>query len=347
MKNPFSLTFGKEPLSMISRSMQETEILDAFTDENPPYQVCMITGVRGAGKTVSLTAISNALRKNSNFLVIDLNPERDMLQALAAELSNRAELLELFRDAKINLSFLGFGLEIDGVPPITDVAVAIDRMLGRLSKTGKRILITVDEAAPNSFVREFASQFQIYMRRDYPVFLLMTGLYENIYELQNEKTLTFLYRAPKLELKPLNMTLIAEKYRMVFHLSQEDALAMAKATGGYPFAYQALGYLCFRNECEWKEILPEYDATLEEFVYEKIWSETSEQDKKVLKAISLSSATKVETIRKMINMSSNAFAVYRNRLIRKGLVVSRQYGHLNFALPRFREFVLRNMGEEF
>lgn len=29
----------------------------------------------------------------------------------------------------------------------------------------------------------------------------MTGLYENIYEIQNEKTLTFLYRTPRIEIK--------------------------------------------------------------------------------------------------------------------------------------------------
>ena len=43
---------------------------------------------------------------------------------LAAELSNRKGLLELFRDAKINLSVLGFGLEMDGVPPVTENTVA-------------------------------------------------------------------------------------------------------------------------------------------------------------------------------------------------------------------------------
>jgi len=47
-----------------------------------------------------------------------LNLEEARFAAAAAELSNRKELFELFRDAKINLSFLGFGLEIDGEPPI-------------------------------------------------------------------------------------------------------------------------------------------------------------------------------------------------------------------------------------
>lgn len=116
--NPFSLSFGKEPVSYIARDYQSGEILESFDSDNPSYQVCMITGVSGAGKTVAMSAIANILAADSRWIIVNLNPERDLLRTLAAELRNRKELFELFRDAKINLSFLGFGLEIDGEPPI-------------------------------------------------------------------------------------------------------------------------------------------------------------------------------------------------------------------------------------
>ena len=212
-KNPFSLSFGKEPISLINRSMQTAEIIETFEDENPAYQVCMITGVRGSGKTVMLTEITKKIRSDDDWIVMDLSPERDLLQSFAANLSNDPNLSEIFRKAKINLSFLGLGVEIDGVSPITDINVAVTRMLERINKKHKRVLVTIDEAVCNDTMKEFVSLFQIYMRQDLPVFLLMTGLYENIYELQNEKTLTFLYRAPKIELRPLNIGMIAEKYK--------------------------------------------------------------------------------------------------------------------------------------
>jgi hypothetical protein len=97
----------------------------------------MITGVRGSGKTVMLTDIAKYFRENEDWIVVDLSAERDLLNSFAAELSNLPDLLELFRDAKINLSFLGLGLEIDGVPPITDISVALSKMLERISKKGK------------------------------------------------------------------------------------------------------------------------------------------------------------------------------------------------------------------
>lgn len=343
--NPFTLSFGKEPTSMIKRDIQSYEIIDGFSADNPGSHVYMITGVRGAGKTVMLTEIASHFRKEENWIVVDLNPERDLLKTLAAELSNRKELMQIFRDAKINLSFLGLGIEIDGEPPVTDMVVALRRMLQKLTNLGKRVLVTIDEAVSSETVREFASQFQIFIREELNVFLLMTGLYDNVYELQNEKTLTFLYRAPKIVLKPLNISLIARKYAEVFELDDENAVQMAKMTMGYSFAFQVLGYLCWQQKQPWQAVIPEYDAYLEEYVYEKIWSELSDTDKKIVISMHEGKSAKVADIRKKINMDSNKFNIYRNRLIRKGILAATGYGELSFVLPRFREFVDRYYAE--
>ena len=337
--NPYSLSFGKEPVSLIDREMQNSEIIESFTSDNPAFQVCMLTGVRGSGKTVAMTSIAKRLRSLKEWIVVDLNPERDLLTMFAAELSNRRELFELFKDAKINLSFLGFGLEIDGVPPITDTVVALRRMLEKLTKSGKRVLVTIDEASASKQFREFASQFQIFMREGLDIFLLMTGLYENISAIQNEKALTFLYRAPKMELRPLNLRLIAKNYRESFGLEERDAADMAKLTMGYPFAFQLLGYLCWTRQVQWREALEEYDAYLAEYSYEKIWSECSETDKRVLAAMADVSSTKVQDVRSELGMASNVFSVYRDRLIKKGIVRSPSQGNVTFVLPRFRQYV--------
>lgn len=343
MQNPFSLSFGKEPMNCIDRDRQRQEIIAMFDGENPSSQVCMITGVRGSGKTVMLTEVAKCFRGKEEWIVIDLTPERDLLQSFAAALSNYNGLAELFQKSKINLSFLGLGIEIDGAQPITDLGVALERMLDRISQKGRKVLVTIDEAVCNQSMREFVSMFQIYMRRDFSVFLLLTGLYENIYELQNEKTLTFLYRAPKVELQPLNIGAIASRYETIFHLEEDDALQMAKQTNGYPFAFQVLGYLCWSKESHWRDVLPEFSTYLEEYVYEKLWSELSEQDKLVLEAMVKAEDGKVITIRGIAGQPSNQFSVYRNRLLKKGIIVSPAYGCLEFALPRFREYVRREI----
>ena len=76
----------------------------------------------------------------------------------------------------------------------------------------------------------------------------MTGLYDNLYNLQNEKTLTFLYRAPKIILDPLNYTAIVSHYKKTFDIDNEKAERMAKLTKGYSFAFQVLGYLRWESK---------------------------------------------------------------------------------------------------
>lgn len=340
MNNPFSLTFGKQPQSLIGRDQQIDEIVSSFTATVPDYQVCMLTGVRGVGKTVFLTSVANELRQNKDWLVLDLSPERNLLDSMTAELADNTSFLDYLKRAKISISAFGLGLKFGEGGAVKDSAVVLDKMLAQLTKGKKRVLVTVDEVVSNKNVREFVSQVQIYLRKNYNIFLLMTGLYENVYDLQNASTMTFLYRAPKLELGPLNLLLVAEKYKEIFRLSAADAKAMAELTKGYPYAFQVLGYLCFKQNKHFDKLLVEYDAYLREYVYEKIWSEMSKGDRAVLLAMAKAKDTKVASIRDVLTMPSSNFAIYRKRLLKKGVVESSEYGHLDFVLPRFKEFVL-------
>lgn len=242
---------------------------------------------------------------------------------------------------KFDFSALGLGVSIEGQPPITDIEHAISLMLEQIKKQGKRVLITVGEITNNEYVKVFTSAFQIFVRQDYPVFLLMTGLYDNIYELQNDKAQTFLYRAPKVILEPLNRIAMRNHYAKVFKISQGDADRMATLTKGYPFAFQVLGYLLWESKAydNLDEILFEYDRYLSEYVYEKIWSELSGLDKTILKAMADSGDTKVKDIRSHVGIKPEEFSVYRERLRRKGIINTEQYGSLTFALPRFEEFI--------
>jgi hypothetical protein len=191
-------------------------------------------------------------------------------------------------------------------------------------------------------MRVFTSAFQIFVREEFPVYLLMTGLYQNIYDLQNDKSLTFLYRAPKIDLKALNINAIARKYEALFEISEEAALSMAKYTNGYPFAFQVLGYLYWEKEkkSDIEEVLPEYDQYLEEYSYEKIWSELSEGDKKVSYALALNQGSaKIQDLIKNTEFKSNYMSVYRDRLKKRGIVDTSTYGYMTFSLPRFDVFV--------
>lgn len=346
-RNPYTLVFGKEPKELISRNSGINDIICQFDDEDPTQQIYMITGVRGSGKTVFMTTLSHRFREKKDWIVIELNPERDLLEGLAAKLSGENSLAKLFKAAKINLSFLGFGVEVEGVAPVRDLETAVGKMLEAIKKQKKKVLVTIDEATSTKTMRIFASAFQIYIRQELPIFLILTGLYENIDHLQNEKHLTFLYRAPKMDLKPLNIKTIADNYKMNFHLEDSKALKMAKMTKGYSFAFQVLGYYTWENSGSVEKAKDEFRQYLEDYAYEIIWAGMSRGDRRLAYAIAKSGNGKVSDVRKEIQISTNEFNPYRKRLVRSGIVNGDERGYVKFSLPFFESFVLDHYeGEE-
>ncbi len=339
MENPYSLVFGIEPSQYISRLEQTEEIVNGIKED--PRKLYMITGVRGSGKTVFMSEIKSCFEKEKDFVVVELSTERNMLESLAAKLAGRDKLSDLFKSAKINLSFLGFGVEIKGVDPEMNIEVALEKMLDVLIKHKKNLLIVVDEAVDNANVREFASIFQMLIRDKYPIGLLMTGLYENIDDLQNEKNLTFLHRAPKIHLRPLSIGTIAANYRKNLNVDVDTSIRMAQITKGFSYAFQVLGYVMWENKCDLEDGIIQLKQYLEEYVYDKIWSEISGKDKEILYAIAKTPSGKIQEIREKLDLDSNGFTPYKKRLIRKGIITDER-GYAGFTLPLMQEFVIEN-----
>lgn len=342
MENPFTLVFGIKPYEYISRISQTEMILNDFKAEHSASRVNMLTGVRGSGKTVMMANVANHLSEDRQWIVIELNATRDLLKSFASKLYEKESLRKAFVKAKLDLSVLGIGVSIENSAPVTDIEVAIERMLKIVKRMNRRILIMIDEAENSQSIREFVSSFQIFMREGYPVYLLMTGLYKNINALQNDRNVTFLYRAPKVEMKPLDHGAIVNSYRNIFGIDLDHARNLAGITMGYAYAYQLLGYLCFENNCAENpdQILPEFDQRLSEYVYTKIWSEMSGKDRDVARA--MTDSQNVSEIMKRTGMEKSEFSPYRSRLIKRGIAYAPERGKLCFILPRFSEFVQVN-----
>lgn len=191
MQNPFTLTFGKSPLEPVERPVQTNEIVDAFTAESVNQQMFIITGVRGSGKTVMMTEIARRLREKENWVVIELNPSTDLLQAMLAKLNSNKVCAAIIKSAKIDLSFFGFGVAIEGVPAITDAETAIITILEKMKKSGKRLLVTIDEVTNNDFMKVFAGSFQILCGRICQYFCWQQGYMRISMNCKMRKTLPF------------------------------------------------------------------------------------------------------------------------------------------------------------
>lgn len=337
-ENPFTLTFGKEPPSLIEREPDVSIILNNLKKKNPGWQTCLITGVRGSGKTCLMTEVANRLSNEQEWVIVNLSPEFDMVELWAEELARKPSLQNIFKEASVDLSLFGVTVHVAGEKSSSSAPSRLRDLLDPLMNHGKRILVTVDEVVPNKTMKQLASLIQILIREKYPIYILMTGLFENIEPLKQDRSLTFLHRAWKVDLKSLDLRSIARNYQEIFHLDKQEAVEMAKETSGYAFAYQLLGFLSFESQKKFSEILTEYDDKLAQFVYEKLWDDSSENDRIVLKGIAVS-GPKVEDIRAYVGMESNKFGQYRRRLLQRGIISSRRFGEVEFALPRFPVFI--------
>ena len=338
--NPFTLTFGKQPSEYISRYEDTNTILSTFLAEHPVSQTYLIEGIRGSGKTVLMTAIAREIGQNEEWIVVDLNSTQNLMEELAIRLHDACRRIPDFLKAGFNISVAGFGIGINADTSLQNYSSMIEDLLSVIVKKKRKVLITIDEVQSDQSMRHFASEFQLFIRKEYPVFLLMTGLYENIYAIQNDPALTFLLRAPKVILQPLSIAQITKQYAAIFRIDRRDANYLAVTTKGYAFAFQALGmlYYEYHDMFSMDEILSRLDDMLDDFVYRKIWGSLSGQDKRVVLALS-DNRVKVKDICESLAMSSAVFSRYRDRLLRKGVIVSPERGYISLALPRFHEVV--------
>ena len=336
--NPFTLMFGKEPYLTIPRRNIVSEVYSDFSSPYPTSQIYIFIGARGAGKTVLLTELYNSFEKEG-WIVADVNPHRNILEDLASQIYEKGKVKRLFLKGSLDISFHGFSFSLEGKEPVTSISSVVERMLALIKKKGKKLLITLDEVTSNERVREFAHDFQSLARKGLPVYAAMTGLQENVMSLQNDKSLTFLYRAPKILLKPLDLPAIERSYAKVLGTDPETSKRLASMTKGYGFGYQLLGHLYFEKRAIDDDLIGEFDYQLRINAYDKIWSSVSENEKKVLRALCGCEERAVSEIMAETGHNNKDFSSYRERLLQKGVVISKRRGFLSLALPRFDAFI--------
>ena len=342
MTNPFTTTFGIEPSNYIARNVESERIVSEFSSDRPSNYVYIITGLRGSGKTVLLSAIANHFMKQDDWIVVDPGPKDNILENVASELYETGKVKKLFLKGEFSFSFHGLTFSIEGKEPVTTANTLLKKMLQFLKKKGKKVLITIDEVDNSEQMKLFIQAYQSLLRLNYPVRLLMTGLYDNVSKLQEDKTLTFLYRAPKISLPPLGIGAVASSYRRYLGISDEESIKMAKLTKGYAYAYQVLGYLLYPKSAKRidEAVLAEYDQYLADYVYDKLYSELSDVEQRILRVFPSDGPIKMSDIATACALDTKYISVYRDRLIKKGIVFSSSYGHLELSLPRFYEYLL-------
>ena len=341
--NPFSLMYGRLPSSIIKRSHEYQEVVDMFGVSKPATLSYMITGIRGSGKTVLLRDICNRFRNDPNWIVIEANPIDEIIGPLSQKLYYEGNKNKLFIDWKLKLNLKFVELEIKKEKLIiNDPEIIFENLLEKANKNGIKVLIAIDDVASTNALKKFANFYQAMIGKNYMIYLVMTGLKNNIDALINSDSASFLSRTPKIELKPLDKIEIANEYTKCLSVNFDFAVDLANLTNGYAFAYQVLGYICYENDFNKvnDDLLNKFDNYLRKEGYDVIWKELTDNEKKICFAIAKSENKKVSEIMAMCKLEESNFYNYRTSLIEKDIIEKDGYGKVKFVLPRFEQYIL-------
>ena len=133
---------------------------------------------------------------------------------------------------------------------------------------------------------------------------------------------------------------MSEMYKLRLNVETETAKEMAKITRGYAYAFQELGVLYFKKQKSetLKNLLPLLKSELFAYSYEKIWEELSAEDCFFLKLMTKKKEYKREEMLALMGEKSGNYSMYRDRLIKRGLLSARQ-SYISLALPYFADYI--------
>ena len=348
MQNPFTTTFSKVPDHSYISIDQLEDIMGNFSYDEPAESVYKITGVRGSGKTVLLAKVEDEIKSEEfvkkGWLVCNLSPARDMLQQFAAFLrkSDLSKEKKKGRSISVSANVMGsgggIGISSSDQDHFFDVGIEIGEMLVNAAKEGKKIFIGVDDVSKSPEMIVFASEFGKWLIERYPVYMVCTGLYENIELLSNVKNLTFFRRATTVMTKPLSYLKMSEMYRNRLGIDTTVSRCLAEMTKGYAYAFQKLGALYFNNRYKQpEEATEELQSDLYAYAYEKIWEELSDGDRDLVCLLTEKAEYKREEVVSRMSKPQN-YSVYRDRLYRRGIIAKRQ-GYIGLTLPYFADYI--------
>ena len=263
-QNPFKPTAGKMPPILIGRR----PIIDDFVEgiqngAGAPGRLMLMTGQRGFGKTVMLTELGSVAREHDWDVVSDTASE-GLCARLVAALSprgprlSRASIAPEVSLAGVASARLGSVELAAGEQGALTLRRAIESRLAKVGD-GKGIAFTIDEAQAASLedMTALATALQHVIRdedmRDVPdsrkkgVALVFAALPSLMDELLNDRVLAFLRRSMQRELAEVSLPDVRSAYVETVResgkaISEEDALAAARAACGYPYMIQLIGY---------------------------------------------------------------------------------------------------------
>lgn len=351
--SPFTRTPGIAGKAFIDTHCSE-EIIANFESKDSYTYVYKIVGLRGSGKSVEYARVMEHFRMQENWKVYALSAGGNPLKTLIAMLAQ-----ESFIENQVHNTSTRRTGSVSAVAPLFSASISAEtadsqkdnehyyseeasfkEMLVKAKKMGYHILIGIDDIAKTEDMVRFLSVLgTVLMEPDKDVRFICTGVSKNIEDFVRVPHLSFFVRNESILMKPLDVHAIAEKYRSLLGASREEAVALARFTKGYAYAYQVLGDVCYRSG---KNILDtENEEAFDDIIapqYDLIWNTLTEAEQELVNIIVHCESGSVKEVKEKMAKPSG-FTSLRDRLFKKHLLMKEPRGSISVQLPRFKEYV--------
>ncbi len=378
VKNPYTPNAGSRPAALAGRDAQleQFRVLIGRLKGGSTDQSMIIRGLRGVGKTVLLNAFEDRAEAEG-FLTYyhELTPESGLLSEIARDAQVALTRLDLgkrvtasVRDALGHLSAIKItgpeGIEISLDLKRADEAALTRELsdlfvaLGGAARSKSRgVCSLIDEVqfADEVEFRAVISALHRATQRSLPITMAAAGL-PQIPRLTGEARsyAERLFDFPviaNLDADAATAALVGPAHVRDVEYDSDALREALEWTGGYPFYLQQLGKhawnLAERSPIDAAVIaaaIPAAQAALDSSIYQVRVQRATEAERGYMRAMAELGAGPYRSgeVARKAGKSTTALSQIRQRLLDKGLVYATEdYGHVDFTIPRFDEFMRR------
>ena len=359
IKGPlFHPTFGSRPAQIIGRDEEITRFLNGLKDPVGSRDRCtFFIGQRGMGKTALLLELAERAA-DYDYVVARVTAYENMNEDIIETIQlNGAKYIHEDGGQVRGFEAGAFGFTIgltfsEQVREQYGFRSKLTLLCDKLDKAGKGILILVDEAITSEQMRQLAVTYQHLVGENKNIAIAMAGLPQAISSVLNDKVLTFLNRASKIYLSPINASEIFLYFAQAFGSLQltytkEQVERLTDLSEGFPYMLQLLGYYTVRLTKDQVIEDSDIDMALElskrdmdENVFAPILSGLSKNDMAFLHAMAQDDGpSKMADIGRRMQRQNSYLQPYRARLIGAGIIEAPRTGEVVFAVPYMAQYL--------
>lgn len=357
----FSPSFGNRPSTLVGRESTLNDIMSGLQEKpGSKDRAVVLLGQRGSGKTVLLWELADRATKQGFVVATPTIVSEGMLERIVEKIQDAGE--NQFEKKKQHLSggslgALGFSVGLQFTPEVRETKSAtfkLTQLARALSQNDKGLLILIDELQANSpELRQLIIAYQELVGEGLNVAIVMAGLPGAVSATLNDKVLTFLNRAKKVELQPLSLSEVDAYYKTAFkkldlNITSKLRRTASSAVDGSPYMLQLVGYniVLYADEdgtvdtTTIDEALETAQTEFESDVCETTLAALSEKDRLFLFAmIKVGTPSKMSAISQVMEETSDYVQKYRKRLLDAGVIDSPERGKVVFAVPYLENYL--------